>query len=117
MVDHIPTSSQDNHVMTAAKTTVRLRRRFAARDGGDVGRRPYAAHWHRSHQAYVDPATGLSLKSWQPNYERNSLLYCVSCIAEPKSTMNVADPRSSIVACLAWALVASTASSSSAMAS
>src|SRR5262249_46845800 len=34
-------------------------------------------------------------------HERNSLVYCVSCAIEASSTMNAAEPRSSIVASLA----------------
>src|SRR5579864_1630777 len=49
-------------------------------------------------------------------HDRNNLVYCVSCAMEARSTMNPADPRSSIVASLACALAARSASSSSAMA-
>lgn len=58
-----------------------------------------------------------SLSAGNKNHERNGLVYCVSCAMEAKSTMTAANPRSSIVAFLACALAASTASSSSAMAS
>src|SRR5262245_38256144 len=51
------------------------------------------------------------------SHDRNNLVYCVSCPMEARSTMNAADPRSSIVAFCACALAASIASSSSAIAS
>src|SRR5262249_22800763 len=55
----------------------------------------------------------ISIKS----HERNNLVYWVSCALEARSTMNEADPRSSIVFPLASADAARTACSSSAMAS
>src|SRR6516165_3896303 len=61
--------------------------------------------------------TGLGIWVGNNCHERNSLVYCVSCAIEARSTMNAADPRSSIVAFLASVLAASTVSSSSAMAS
>src|SRR5580704_4066015 len=60
---------------------------------------------------------GLGVWVGNKNHERNSLVYCVSCAMDARSTMNAADPRSSVVAFLACALAASTATSSSAMAS
>src|SRR5262249_51367857 len=49
-------------------------------------------------------------------HDRNNLVYCVSCAMDAKSTMIAAEPRSSIVASLAFALADSIAGSSSAMA-
>src|SRR5215813_8678748 len=50
-------------------------------------------------------------------HERNNLVYCVSCDMEARSTMNPADPRSSIVYSLICSAASSTVSSSSAIAS
>src|SRR5262249_53349206 len=53
--------------------------------------------------AYAD----LRLRAGSKSHERNSLVYCVSCAMEARSTMNPTDPRSSTVAVLASALAAS----------
>src|SRR5262249_17337775 len=66
----------------------------------------------------ADPDTqraGLRVWAINKSHERNNLLYCVSCAMEARSTMNAADPRSSIVAVVACPLAARTDSSSSAM--
>src|SRR5262245_792548 len=64
----------------------------------------------RAHRA-ADPDAQRS------GHERNSLVYCVSCCMEARSSMNAADPRSSIVAVTACALAARTSSSRMAIAS
>src|SRR3989442_11603893 len=40
--------------------------------------------------------TGLERCASGDSHERNSLVYCVSCSMDARSTMNAADPRSSI---------------------
>src|SRR5215472_13904349 len=63
------------------------------------------------------PHAGLGVWANNKSHERNSLVYCVSCAMEARSTMNAAEPRSSIEDFSACALAASTAFSSSATAS
>src|SRR4029077_15016628 len=61
--------------------------------------------------------SGLGVCITIKSHERNNLVYWVSCAMEARSTMNAADPRSSIVALSASTLAARIACSSSAMAS
>src|SRR2546422_7776078 len=73
----------------------------------------------RANRAADSDAHRAGLGVWAGNkvHDRHNLVYCVSCAMEARSTMNAADPRSSIVVLFASALAASTASSSSATAS
>src|SRR6516165_11124749 len=70
-------------------------------------------------QRAVRSCANAGLKIWHNSisHERKSLVYCVSCAMEARSSMNAADPRSSIVDFPAPMLVTWTACSSSAIAS